>query len=151
MLGLLLDVADEIGLGQLVVVADIADGDDGSGRDHALDGVVHDLGVVQDRLQRPDPTLHVALLVLGGVIVAVLGQISQLPGALDRLGHLDPTSGGEVGELRREPLVRGAGQLMSLRHGRAGYRHRPTPAPGHLTTRGRGPPRPHSAGVPSPA
>ena len=75
-----------------------------------------DLGVLEDVLELADPALHVPLLVLGGVVVAVLGQIAELAGALDLLGDLDPPAGGEIVEFGGQAFVRRAGQLVGC-HG----------------------------------
>src|SRR5947209_40939 len=74
----LLDRADEIALG--VVVALVADGDDRAGGDGATGGAgsVDDLGALEHRLQLADARLHLALVVLGRVVVAVLGQVTEL-------------------------------------------------------------------------
>ena len=87
--GLLLDVADEVALGVVVAVALVDDGDDRARADDAGLGRLDDLGVLEDRLELADAALHVALLVLGGVVVAVLGEVAELAGPLDLLGHLD--------------------------------------------------------------
>ena len=93
---LLLDVADQVRLGHVLVVTLVADGDDGPGRDHAFHRFVDDLHVLQDGLERPDAGLHVALLVLGSVVVAVLGQVAHLARPFDGLRDLDAASGREV-------------------------------------------------------
>ena len=72
-----------------------------------------DLGVLEEVLELADPALHVALLVLGGVVVAVLAEVAQLAGRLDLLGDLDAAAGGEIVELGLQPVVRRAGELWS--------------------------------------
>ena len=127
----------------------VADGDDGSCGHDALDGVLDDLGVLEDRLQCPDPSFHVALLVLGRVVVAVLGQVAQLTSALDGLRDLDAAASRQVVVLGPQPLVRAAGQLVRLRHARGGYRRAPPASPGLCRRppgpgrRGRAHERPH--------
>ena len=61
---------------------------------------------------------HVALLVLGRLVVAVLGQVAQLAGALDGLRDLDAAARGEVLVLGLEPLVGAPGELVDIGHGR---------------------------------
>ena len=46
-----------------------------------------DLGVLEEVLELADAALHVALLVLGGVVVAVLGQVAHEAGGLDLAGR----------------------------------------------------------------
>ena len=75
-----------------------------------------DLGVLEDVLELADAALHVALLVLGRVVVAVLAEVAEQAGRLDLLGDLDAAARGEVVELGLQPFVRGAGEL--------GRRHR---------------------------
>ena len=91
--------------------------DDRARADHAGRRRLDDLGVLEDRLELADAALHVALLVLGGVVVAVLGQVAQLAGALDLRGDLEAAPRrGEVVELGPQPVVRGLGQLVRF-HG----------------------------------
>ena len=72
--------------------------------DGAVVAAVDDLGVLEDRFELADAALHVALLVLGRVVVAVLRQVAELARPLDRLGDLDAAPGGEVVELRLQPV-----------------------------------------------
>ena len=102
--------------------------DDRAGRDRAVGAAaLDDLGVLEERLELADAALHLALLVLGGVVVAVLGEVAELAGRLDLAGDLDPAAGGEVLVLGLQPLVRGAGELRASSDMRdAGYRRRLT-------------------------
>ena len=68
-------------------------------------------GLLQGGLELADPGLHLPLGVLGGVVVAVLGQVAEGPGGLDGPGDLHPAPGGEVLELGLEPLVGGWGEV----------------------------------------
>ena len=65
----------------------------GAGRAHQGEGVL------QDVLQKDDPRLDLALLVLGRVVAAVLPQVAFLPGRLDLLRDLDAARPGQVVEL----------------------------------------------------
>ena len=114
--GALLDVADEVALGVVVAVALVDDRDDGARPDDAGLGGGDDLGVLEDRLELADAALHVALLVLGGVVVAVLGEVAELAGPLDLRGDLDAAPRGEVVELGLQPVERLLGQLVRF-HG----------------------------------
>ena len=62
------------------------------------------------------------LLILRGVVVAVLGEVAELPCALDRLGDVDASPCGEVFVFGFQPLEGGPGELMGLRHALEGYR-----------------------------
>ena len=63
-------------------------------------------------LELTDATLHVPLLVLGGVIAGVLAQVALLAGAFDLLGDLDATAGGQVVELGLQTVEGGSGELL---------------------------------------
>ena len=110
----LLDVTDEVALGLVVGVALVDEGDDAAGPDDAFGGRGDDLGVLEDVLELADASLHVALLVLGRVVVAVLGEVAELARPLDLLGHLDSTAGGQVVELGAQTVVRLLRQLVRL-------------------------------------
>ena len=112
----LLDRVDAVPLGHVVVVALVDDRDDRSDADDTIVHFVDDFCVLEDRLQLADPAFHVTLLVLGGVVVAVLGEVAELPGPLDRLGDLDASACGEVFVFGLQPLVGRPGQLVGLRH-----------------------------------
>ena len=78
-----------------------------------------------------DPFMSSALTgANGGLVVAVLRQVTHLASALDGLRDLDAAARGEVVVLGLQPLVRATGQLVGLRHARGGYRHGCPPAPG---------------------
>ena len=97
-------MADEVALGHVVGVAVVHD------RVHVL--VVDDLGVLERVLELADAPLHMTLFVLRGVVAGVLLEIAFLTGTFDLLGHLDAAAGGEIVELRLQPVVGGAGQLL---------------------------------------
>ena len=96
-------MADQVALGHVVGIALVDHRDDHH--------VVDDLGVLEQVLELADPALHVALLVLGGVVVAVLGEVAHLAGAFDLVGDLDAAAGGEIVELGLQPVECRAGQL----------------------------------------
>ena len=48
-----------------------------------------DAGMLQDVLELDDPPLDLALLLLGGVVAAVLAQVTLIPGGLDLLRDVD--------------------------------------------------------------
>ena len=64
-----------------------------------------------------DPGLHVALEVLGGVVVAVLLEVAELPGGLDLAGDVDAADRGELVVLGLQPVERLLGEGVGLRHG----------------------------------
>ena len=82
-----------------------------AGGDDALVAALDDLGGLEHVLELADAALHVALLVLGGVVVAVLAEVADQSGRLDLLGDLDAAPGGEVVELGLQPFESGAGEL----------------------------------------
>ena len=70
----------------LVLVLDEPDRDRHARADHPVGARrAADAGVLQDVLERDDPGLHLALLVLGRVVPAVLAQVALVPGRLDLL------------------------------------------------------------------
>src|SRR5262249_1535577 len=74
----------------LVVVLDEPDRDRHARPDHAVGPRrPADAGVLQDVLERDDPRLDLALLVLGRVVPAVLAQVPFLAGRLDLLRDID--------------------------------------------------------------
>ena len=68
-----------------VVVTLVADRHDGAGGDRRLDALfhIHDLCSLESGLELADAGFHFPLSVLGGVIVAVLGQVAEGPGSFD--------------------------------------------------------------------
>ena len=76
---------------------------------------VDDDGVLKHPLQLADAGLHLALGVLGGVIVAVLRQVAERPRGLDLPGDLHPAAGRQVLELCDKADVRLGGE-MGLGH-----------------------------------
>src|SRR6266508_2560293 len=87
--------------------------------DHAVGGGRLDQHVVlDDGLELLDPCLHHSLIVLGGVVLEVLGEVAELAGRLD-LGH-DRRSllGGELFQLTANPFepLRGYGDVFCHRH-----------------------------------
>ena len=76
--------------------------------------------VLENRLEVADAPFHVPLFVLGGVVVAVLGQIAQFTGPFDLLGHVDTTTGREVEMLGLQTLESRAGEVMDLGHAEKG-------------------------------
>ena len=63
-----------------------------------------------------DAAFHLALLLLGGVVVAVLGEIAELTGGLDLAGDVDAPARGEVVVLGLEPVEGGLGELLCVCH-----------------------------------
>ena len=110
--GLLLHVADEVALGQVGAVALVDDRDDRAGGDRAVVGALDDLRGLEQVLELADAAFHVALLVLGGVVVAVLAEVAEQAGRLDLLGHRRCAHGSSG------PRTRPAGARTRL--GRAG-------------------------------
>ena len=101
-----------------VVVPLVADRDDGTVADLVGDRhTVDDLRVLDEASQVDDATLHLALLLLGGVVVAVLLEVTELARRFDLAGDVDPPVGREVLVLGEEPVVRLLGQLGGPSHG----------------------------------
>ena len=69
-----------------------------------------DLGVAQQLVQLADPRLHLALLVLGRVIAAVLLEVALGAGRGDPRRDLGTTLAGEVQELGIQAVVGVLGQ-----------------------------------------
>src|SRR5690606_29722815 len=63
-----------------------------------------------------DAALHLALLLLRGVVVAVLGQVAELAGGLDLAGDLDPAARRQVVVLGLEPIERSLREVVGLGH-----------------------------------
>ncbi len=76
--------------------------------------------VLEDRFEMTNPSLHVALLVLGRVVVAVLGEVAEFTRPLDLLGHLDPATRGQVEVFGLQALESGTSEVMNLAHVRKG-------------------------------
>ena len=72
---------------------------------------VHDLGGLESGLELADAGFHLPLGVLGGVVVAVLGQVAERPCGFDRTRYLHPAPGGQVLELGLEALIGGRREL----------------------------------------
>jgi hypothetical protein len=67
-------------------------------------------------------TFHVALLIFGGVIVAVFLEVAHLAGTFDLVGNFNTASGREIVKFGLESLEGGFGEVMYL-----GHAHRVTP------------------------
>ncbi len=80
-------------------------------------GPVDDLGVAQHRLELPDPGRVQALIVLGRVVVGVLLEVAELPGALDAICDLPFQGPGAVFELFDQAGVRGRRELGGFHRG----------------------------------
>ncbi len=76
-----------------------------------------DLCVLDQGLEVADARLHLSLLLLGGVVVAVLGEVAQLPGGFDLASDVDSAAGGQLLELFVQPVVRGLGKMLRVGHG----------------------------------
>ena len=100
-----------------VVVAVVADRDDGTGLHEAVAAPLplDDHRGGEHRLQLADPRLHLALGVLGGVVVAVLREIAEGAGRFDVPGDLDPSARRQVLELGDEARV-GLRRELRLAH-----------------------------------
>lgn len=108
-------MADEVSLrlvGGVAVVEDRHDAPDGH---LAIVDCLDDLMIFKDRFDLADASLHVALFVFGGVVVAVFLEVAHLAGTPDALGNLDATSGREVEVLSLQAL-KGDGRHAMLRH-----------------------------------
>ena len=86
------------------------------GHDNVAVAYLDDLGVLDERLELPDAALHLSLLFLGGVVVAVLGEVAELAGGFDLAGDVDPTEGGELFVLLLQSLEGGTREMVRLGH-----------------------------------
>ena len=78
--------------------------------------VLDDLGLSKELGEVADAALHLPLLLLGGVVVAVLGEVAELAGGLDLAGDLDPTTRGQVDVLGLQPVERRLGEVHRVGH-----------------------------------
>ena len=101
---------DQVALG--VVVALVPDRDDRAVLHRVAAGGLDDLRVLDHGLEVPDAAFHLPLLVLGGVVVAVLGQVAQLAGGLDLAGDVRAAVRGQLLELRDQPVVGRLGEVL---------------------------------------
>src|SRR5690625_3480654 len=91
---------------RLDVVLVEGDFDDHAGLDHAVvRGRLTGPGTLQQRLQLRDPSLLLALLVLGSLIPAVLREIPLEPRVLDALGDLGAPRTHQMRELLLKTVV----------------------------------------------
>ena len=72
----------------------------------------NDFGVFEDRFKLPNSALHMALLVLGGVIIAVFLEVTQFARPLNLFCDLDAPARGEVKVFMGQTLVRSRRQLV---------------------------------------
>ena len=98
-----------------LVVAFVANADDGPRGDDRRGGSLDDFGLEEHRLELADAGLHLSLSVLGGVVVAIFRKIAQGPRRFDLLGDLDAPAGLEISELSDEPAV-GLGRELGPSH-----------------------------------
>src|SRR5438477_1727680 len=108
------DGADEVALD--VVVTFVAHADDTPWLDGFGVDIGDDRGTLEQAAKVADAPFHLALLFLGGVIVAVFGEVTELARRLDLAGDFDATTGGEVGELGFEAVEGTLRQPMVLGH-----------------------------------
>ena len=80
------------------------DVDDGADADHVAATPLDDLRPVEPGAQRADARLEQALLVLGGVVLEVLGEVAELARLLDRLDDLGAARALELLELGAQRL-----------------------------------------------
>ena len=70
-----------------------------------------------------DAAFHLALLFLGGVVVAVLRQVAHLASDLDLAGDVDASDRRQLVEFGLEPIEGGLGKLvLGLAQGGRAYR-----------------------------
>ena len=102
-----------------VVVVLVENRDDGALHDRVdVALVVDDHGSLDERAQVSDAGLGLALLLFGGVVVAVLAEVAHLACRFDLAGDVDAPLGGEVNEFGLQAVVGGLGELV-LVHGHA--------------------------------
>src|SRR5690606_18968765 len=87
------------------LVAEDLRGDDHAGLDDAVVGRRADDRSAQQRGQRTDAGLDLALLLLGRVVAAVLLEVALFASRLDALRDLRPALAGELLELCRQTVV----------------------------------------------
>ena len=99
-----------------LVITLVADAHDDPGNDGGTIGSFDDLGIEEQSLELADPGLHLALFLLGGVVVTVFGEIAHFPSSLDLASDFDPTMGGELLVLGAQPVVGLLGELVDVSH-----------------------------------
>ena len=119
----LLDGADQVAL--LVVVTLVGEGHHRTGHHHVGGGDLDDLGVLEHTLEVADAGLHLALLLLGGVVVAVLRQVPEFTRRLDLAGDLGAAMGGEFLKFGTQTVMGGLGKMVHVTHGRKRSDRRP--------------------------
>ena len=100
-----------------LVVALVADAHDDAGDHGGAIGRFNDFGIEKKRLELTNTGLHFALLLFGGVIVAIFGEIAHFTGGLDFAGDIASTMGGELLMLGAQPVVGLLGELVDVGHG----------------------------------
>ena len=108
---LLFHMADQVHLSHLGSVAFVHDRDDRAGADETVISRFDDLGTLDKELELADAALHVALLILGRVVVAILAEVAQEARGFDLLRHGDASAGAEVVVLGLQTLVSGPRQV----------------------------------------
>ena len=116
---LLLNVSDQVRLGVCRVVAVEQDRDDGQNPHRACGRCGRDLGVLEDPHDHVLAVVQHAVLVLGGVVVAVLGQVAHLAGAADLVGNSGQDRVLEFGDLGLQAGVRLLGEQVLCHAGKA--------------------------------
>src|SRR5690606_28248661 len=92
------------------------DAHDHAGLDHAVIlGGLADHGVLQQALEVRDPRLHLALLLAGSVVPAVLLEVTLVTSSGDALGDLGPAGPFELRELLGQAVVRVLGEPGAIR------------------------------------
>src|SRR4029079_9027469 len=77
---------------------------------------LHDLRVLEHPGQVDDAALHLPLLLLGGVVVAVLGEVAELAGGLDLASDVEPAPRREVLVLGLESVKGRLGEVDGVSH-----------------------------------
>ena len=67
-------------------------------------------------MELTDTGFHLALLLFGGVVVAIFGEIAHFSGGLNLAGNIDPTMGCELLVFGAQPVVGLLGELVDVGH-----------------------------------
>ena len=104
--------ADEVVLRVVLVVTFVTDSDDGTLHHEArVVSALDDLSGLEHCLKLADTGLHLALRILGGVVIAVLLQVAKGPCGLNGVSDLNPASSRHVFELGLQTVVGGLGEF----------------------------------------
>ena len=99
-----------------LVVAFVADAYDHASNHRGAIGRLDNFGIEKKRFELADAGFHLALLLFGGVVVAIFGEIAHFTGGLNLAGNIDSTMGGELLMFGAQPFVGLLGELVDVGH-----------------------------------